>query len=163
MCATFGEAATDMTDSQGFVNLHNDLDFCKIQTLSGNPRVKLHTSAKIGEHRAIDLGGVVEQTNKQSDRQYDDNLFSKIQTFQGKSFTNRLPGLPPLDSCLRIETEFKNKSKLPKIPLPKYTSFTLWQYFAILPNRTNLACHRLQDDKSVTEHYIRNQLNRGTE
>jgi hypothetical protein len=37
-----------------------DVDFCQIQLLSGNHGV---TPAKFGKHRAIDLGGVREQTN----------------------------------------------------------------------------------------------------
>jgi hypothetical protein len=86
-CATFGEAATKSpVDIEGFVNLHlvtfdrNDFDLWQIQILKGNCGVKLHKPAKFGEHRTINLGGVVEETNKQTTKQTNGSQYDSDDT-----------------------------------------------------------------------------------
>ena len=45
------------------------VDLFKKEPLKGNSEVHLHTPTKFGEDPSKDLGGVREQTNKQTDRQ----------------------------------------------------------------------------------------------
>ena len=45
------------------------VDLLKKEPLKGNSEVHLHSASKFGEDPSKDLGGVGEQTNKQTDRQ----------------------------------------------------------------------------------------------
>ena len=57
----------------------NDLDLCQIQPLSGNSGVNPHTPTKFRQERPKDLGGVGEQTDRQTNKR--SSNFSMIPIF----------------------------------------------------------------------------------